>query len=110
MIVYEAIQRIPLATFGVIRETRLIWNAVLWSICFKVQISRMRWVGIWGILVGCLVSQVHIVFRSEFTWQIWWAFVLAFLNGLSGVITEYAFKRNNGMDINLQNAILCAVC
>jgi UDP-sugar transporter A1/2/3 len=110
IIVYEAIENIPLATFGVIRETRLVWNAIFWTIVFKIRLSRLRWVGIVGIVVGCIVSEVQVVQKAEFTWQIWWVFMLAFLNGLSGVVTEYAFKRKASVDINLQQMVLCAVC
>jgi len=110
IIVFEAIGHCPLGAFGVIRETMLIWNAVLWTMVFQAPIGRMRWFSILLLFVGCIVNQLPAFFRAEFTWGVLWAFLLAFSNAAGGVANEYAMKRKAAMDINLQNCILYSFC
>eukprot|EP00416_Gambierdiscus_australes_P017568 CAMPEP_0171080796 /NCGR_PEP_ID=MMETSP0766_2-20121228/16094_1 /TAXON_ID=439317 /ORGANISM="Gambierdiscus australes, Strain CAWD 149" /LENGTH=456 /DNA_ID=CAMNT_0011538067 /DNA_START=75 /DNA_END=1445 /DNA_ORIENTATION=+ len=110
IIVFEAIGHCPLGAFGVIRETMLIWNAVLWTIVFQAAIGRTRWFAIVLLFVGCVVNQLPAFFRAEFTWGVLWAFLLAFSNAAGGVANEYAMKRKAAMDINLQNCILYFFC
>lgn len=110
IIVFQAIGHCPLGAFGVIRETMLIWNAVLWTIVFRAPIGRVRWFAILLLFVGCIVNQLPAFFRAEFTWGILWAFLLAFSNAAGGVANEYAMKRKAAMDINLQNCILYFFC
>jgi len=110
ILVFEAIEKVPLATFAVIRETRLVWNALIWMMIFKVPIGVLRWMAIAGVIVGCSANQVPSAIRSGFTWGVMYAFLLAFLNASGGVCCEYAMKMKASMDINLQNAIIYASC
>mmetsp|Transcript_8887 Transcript_8887/g.27624 ORF Transcript_8887/g.27624 Transcript_8887/m.27624 type:complete len:490 (-) Transcript_8887:58-1527(-) len=110
MIVFQAIGHCPLGAFGVIRETMLIWNAVLWTLVFRAPIGRARWLSILLLFLGCIVNQLPTFFRSEFTLGVLWAFLLAFSNAAGGVANEYAMKRKAAMDINLQNCILYFFC
>jgi hypothetical protein len=54
LIVFQAIKSTPLATFGVIRETMLIWNALLWTATFRQPIGFSRWLAIFGIFFWLL--------------------------------------------------------
>jgi len=110
MIVFKAIERCPLAAFGVIRETMLIWNALLWTSVFGAAINRLRWLSILIIFIGCIANQLPAFFRSEFSWGVLWAFLLAFSNAAGGVANEFAMKRKAAIDINLQNVILYFFC
>ncbi|CAK0905626.1 unnamed protein product [Prorocentrum cordatum] len=106
IIAYEAIQNIPLATFSVLRETRLFWNAALWVLLFQTSLSRTQWLGVSGIFVGCTVSQLPVMMTSEFTPEVMWVLVLAFLTAAGGVMTEYAMKQRAAVDINLQGCVI----
>jgi len=110
ILVFEAIEKVPLATFAVIRETRLIWNALIWMTLFQVRLGLIRWLAIAGVLVGCSANQVPGAVRSGFTWGVMYAFLLAFLNASGGVACEFAMKMKASMDINMQNSIIYASC
>mmetsp|Transcript_56566 Transcript_56566/g.151443 ORF Transcript_56566/g.151443 Transcript_56566/m.151443 type:complete len:488 (-) Transcript_56566:73-1536(-) len=110
IIVFQAIGHCPLGAFGVIRETMLIWNAVLWTIVFRAPIGRMRWFAIALLFLGCVVNQLPAFFHADFSFGVCWAFLLAFSNAAGGVANEYAMKRKAAMDINLQNCILYFFC
>jgi len=110
ILVFEAIEKVPLATFAVIRETRLVWNALIWMALFKVNLGRFRWLAIIGVIFGCTANQVPKAMHSEFTWGVMYAFLLAFLNAAGGVACEFAMKMKAAMDINLQNAVIYASC
>jgi len=110
IIVFLAIGHCPLGAFGVIRETMLIWNALLWTVVFRAPIGRMRWFSILLLFLGCVVNQLPAFFRAEFTLGVLWAFLLAFSNAAGAVANEYAMKRKAAMDINLQNCILYFFC
>ncbi|CAK0896031.1 unnamed protein product, partial [Prorocentrum cordatum] len=46
------VERVSLTTYAVIRETRLIWAALIWTAVFGLPLSRMRWLGMGGIIWG----------------------------------------------------------
>lgn len=110
LIVFQAIRSTPLATFGVLRETMLIWNALIWTVTFRQRISMTRWVAILGIFVGCTLNQVPALVGSRFSYGIFWALLLAFMNAASAVANEYAMKKRAALDINMQNIILYSLC
>lgn len=110
MLVFQAIRATPMATFGVIRETMLIWNVILWSVTFKTTVSIPRCVAIFGIFLGCTINQVPVMLDSKFTWGVGWALLLAFTTALGAVANEYAMKQRACLDINLQNCILYSMC
>lgn len=108
IIAYQAIENIPLATFSVLRETRLFWNAFLWVLIFQLSLTRTRWLGVSGIFFGCTISQVPAMLKSEFSPEVAWVLVLAFLTATGGVMTEYAMKQRAAIDLNLQGCIMYA--
>jgi len=110
ILVFKAIENVPISTFAVLRETRIIWNALIWMAVFKVRLGLMRWLAIIGVLVGCSANQVPAMLRMEFSWGFMWALLLAFTNAAGGVACEFAMKYKASMDINLQNAILYTSC
>ena len=70
MIVFQAVGHSPLGTFGVIRETMLIWNALIWTAVFGAPINRMRWFAIFPLFAACVANQVPAFFRAELTWGV----------------------------------------
>jgi len=110
LLVFQAIKSTPLSTFGVIRETMLVWNALIWTATFRQSISAVRWMAIGGIFLGCCANQIPKMLNDEFTPGIFWALLLAFSNAAGAVANEYAMKQRAALDINLQNCILYTLC
>jgi hypothetical protein len=110
LIVFQAIKSTPLSTFGVIRETMLIWNALIWTLTFQQSISATRWVAIGGIAFGCSVNQIPQMVNDQWSPGVAWACLLAFTNAAGAVANEYAMKQKAQLDINLQNSILYGLC
>jgi UDP-sugar transporter A1/2/3 len=110
LLVFQAIKSTPLSTFGVIRETMLIWNALIWTTTFRQSISATRWLAIGGIFLGCSINQIPKMMNDEFTPGVFWAVLLAFSNAAGAVANEYAMKQRASIDINLQNCILYTFC
>jgi len=110
LLVFQAIKSTPLSTFGVVRETMLIWNAIIWTLTFQQSISATRWLCIGGIFFGCSVNQIPKMLNDEWTPGVMWAVLLAFSNAAGAVANEYAMKQRAALDINLQNCILYTLC
>jgi len=110
LIVFKAIQSCPLSTFGVIRETMLVWNALIWCATFQQSISASRWLAIGGIFLGCSINQIPKMLNDDVSPGICWALLLAFCNAAGAVANEYAMKQRAAIDINLQNVILYTLC
>jgi UDP-sugar transporter A1/2/3 len=110
LIVFQAIKSTPLATFAVVRETILIWNALIWMMIFKKPISAMRWLCFAGIFLGCSLNQIPRMFGDTASFGVLWSCLLAFTNAAGAVANEYAMKQKAQLDINLQNSILYFLC
>jgi UDP-sugar transporter A1/2/3 len=110
LIVFQAIKSTPLSSFGVIRETMLIWNALIWTATFRQSISATRWLAIFGIFLGCSMNQIPKMLNDEFSVGVLWSCLLAFTNAAGAVANEYAMKQKAQLDINIQNAIVYALC
>ena len=110
LLVFQAIKSTPLATFGVVRETMLIWNALIWTATFRQPLSPVRWLAIGGIFLGCSVNQIPKMLNDDFSWGVTWALMLALSNVAGAVANEYAMKQRAALDINLQNMILYGLC
>ena len=102
--------RVPEPVEGVIRETMLIWNALIWTGTFRQSISATRWLAIAGIFFGCSVNQIPKMRNDEFSFGTLWACLLALTNAAGAVANEFAMKQKAQLDINLQNAILYGLC
>jgi len=110
LIVFQAIKSTPLATFGVLRETMLVWNALIWTATFGKSLSAARWLAIAGIFIGCSLNQITKMMNDEWSSGVFWTLLLAFSNAAGAVANEYAMKQRAQLDINLQNCILYAMC
>lgn len=106
MVVFKALASVHLATFGVMRETSLLWTAILWVCIFQVSIGWKRWLAMLGIFLGVTGNLLPDLLRSSLTSSCIWVAVQAFLTAAGAVSNEFTFKRMPPMDINLQNCIL----
>lgn len=111
LVVFQAIRTAPLPTFAVVRETSLVWSALLWMLVFQRRISAIHWLGIGGIVTGIGLAHVTVITgATDNPSGVLWTSLLALMNGAGSVANEYAMKRRASLDINLQNCLLYFMC
>mmetsp|Transcript_18803 Transcript_18803/g.29638 ORF Transcript_18803/g.29638 Transcript_18803/m.29638 type:complete len:464 (+) Transcript_18803:3-1394(+) len=107
LLLFEAIGKNDMAAFGVFRETLILWTFIFWRCFFKVELGLMRTAGISIIFVGMVGNRVG---ATTWSWSILWVLAMTFSNASATVVNEFALKRTMGLDINVQNATLYAMC
>lgn len=107
ILVYQAIGKNDIAAFGVFRDTMILWTAAIWRSAFNMELGYTRLAGIVVIFLGLTVNRAG---RSQWTWTFLWVVLMTLTNALGSVANEFALKRNSGLDINLQNAVLYTAC
>jgi len=101
------------STYGVLRDTLVIWSAVLWRSIFKVELGTIRLLAISAVFTGCLVNQVTATMHHQgrtWNWSACIVLLMTACNALGTVLNEFALKRRPDLDINLQNIILYCLC
>lgn len=111
ILIYYVILKNDISTFGIFRDTTILWTALMWKGWFRVDLGSQRLVGIFVIFVGMAASEVSDLMEgSAFTWTFLWVCLLTLVNSLAGVSNEFALKRNYQLDLNLQNIVLYMLC
>jgi len=114
ILVFEAIGKNDVSTFGVFRDTMILWTAAMWRCVFNVQLGWTRLGGIFIVFLGLVVNKVFSARSSgEFSWMFMWVLLMTLCNAFGSVANEYALKQNRALDINVQNMVLysfCVVC
>lgn len=107
VLVWFAIGKNDASTFGVFRDTLILWTASLWRIVFDTPLGVKRIASLGIIVLGLLINQSGV--RS---WSVMalWVLAMTCCNALASVFNELAMKRNEGLDINVQNAVLYMEC
>jgi hypothetical protein len=107
LLVWYAIGKNDLATFGIFRDTMVFWTAGIWYFTFWVPLGKMRLIGLALILLGVVLSEAAKV-ASGFSmqWAVLWVVVMTVTNAVCAVMNEKALKRNFGLDLNVQNSIM----
>lgn len=107
ILLYYVILKNDISTFGIFRDTTILWTAMMWKGWFGVPLGDRRVQGIALIFFGLATSEVSSFIEGQvFTWTFLWVCLLTLVNSLAGVSNEYAFKRNMQIDLNLQNSVL----
>lgn len=107
ILVYQAIGKNHMAAFGVLRDTMILWTALIWRAFFRTELGSMRMAGIMLIFAGLTVNRAGC---SAFTWAVLWILLMTLTNALGSVANEFALKWSKKLDINVQNAVLYAAC
>jgi drug/metabolite transporter (DMT)-like permease len=114
VLVFEAIGKNDVSTFGVFRDTMILWTACMWRCVFNVQLGWARLGGIFIVFLGLVVNKVFSSRSSgDFSWMFMWVLLMTLCNAAGSVANEYALKQNRSLDINVQNMVLysfCVVC
>jgi drug/metabolite transporter (DMT)-like permease len=111
ILVFEAIRKNDMSSFGVFRDTMILWTAAMWRCVFRVELGWTRLGGILIVFVGLIVQKVFSSRSSgEFSWMFVWVLLMTLCNAAGSVANEFALKRNRALDINVQNMVLYSFC
>ncbi|CAE7180187.1 UTR6 [Symbiodinium microadriaticum] len=108
ILVWWSIGRNDISTFGVFRDTMILWTAFLWRMVFGVPLGPTRLLAIAVLVFGLALNQLENLLQSRFSWPLLLVLLMTACNAMGSVVNEFALKRRDGMDINVQNAILYA--
>lgn len=109
--VFVAIAANGAATFGIFRDTVVIWTAASWYLVYKVPLKRIRIFGIMILLVGLLINRFSVASDAAASnWAFLSVVFMTLCNALGAVTNEFALKRNAELDINVQNMLLYTMC
>jgi len=107
LLAFRAIGENDVASYGVFRDTVLLWNAGMWTVVFQVSLNAKQVIALLGIFCGLVVNQIEPLLSATWTPSILLVCGMAFINALASVVQEFALKQKMHLDINLQNAISC---
>eukprot|EP00931_Biecheleriopsis_adriatica_P086763 TRINITY_DN6135_c0_g1_i4.p1 TRINITY_DN6135_c0_g1~~TRINITY_DN6135_c0_g1_i4.p1 ORF type:complete len:410 (+),score=85.08 TRINITY_DN6135_c0_g1_i4:76-1305(+) len=110
ILVFKALGDNDTSVFGVFRDTMILWTAAMWKGVFGVELGIYRSAAIAIIFVGLVVNQLSHHLSGDFSLAVFWVVVMTLCNASGSVSNEYVLKKNKDLDINLQNAILYALC
>ncbi|CAE7268441.1 CSTLP2 [Symbiodinium natans] len=108
ILVWWAIGNNDISTFGVFRDSMILWTAFLWRITFGLPLGNVRLLAILVMVLGLALNQVENLLRSRLSWPLVLVLLMTACNAFGSVLNEFALKRKVGMDINIQNAVLYA--
>lgn len=111
VLVWWAIGKNDVSVFGVFRDTMIIWTAMMWRGVFGKPLGAARLSAIAVIFVGLVVNRLGSMFHGHaWSWSFLWVLGMTLCNAVGSVANEFALKRNQGLDTNVQNAVLYAAC
>jgi len=110
------------STYAILQQFRLVVTGLLYERCLSRTLSRMQWVAIVLLTIGCMVKEgdqfsdsEEAAARSTPFGMYAWIFVQIMCAVSAGVFNEVLLKSDNTMSVNLQNvfmygnSILCNV-
>jgi len=107
VLVYLAIGMNKMATFGVFRDTMILWTALIWRAFFQTELGSLRLSAIMVIFLGLTLNRSE---ASSWSWAFLWVLLMTLANSVGSVVNEFALKRSRKLDINVQNTILYIAC
>jgi len=111
ILVFVAIGKNDVSSFGVFRDTMIIWTAAMWRCVFNVELGWTRLGGIFVVFLGLVVNKVFSAKSSgDFSWMFMWVLLMTLCNAAGSVANEFALKQNKALDINVQNMTLYGFC
>jgi UDP-sugar transporter A1/2/3 len=108
LLVFKALGANDAASFGIFRDTAIIWTAAIrWSV-FGTPLGSVRLGGIALILIGLFVNRASSIManKGSISLVFLWVILMTLTNATASVANEYALKRNKELNINFQNMVL----
>jgi len=107
ILLFQFISHVDIGTFGIARETAVIWAAIWWVAIFRANLGEYRVLAISTMfllqVVSCFVRGSRIDFSSS------WVLINPMLSTIAAVANEAALKGTK-LDINYSNAMLYSMC
>jgi hypothetical protein len=110
VLIYEAIGRTEIATFGVFRDTVIFFNAAIWCFVFHSTLGMTRYLALFIIFVGFCLNQITPLLHGTMSPAILIVLFMGLTNACASVANEYAIKMNSDLNLNLQNSLLYCFC
>jgi len=113
-LVWFAIGMNDSATYGVLKDTMVLWTALLWKLVFGANLGWQRLLAISMVFSGCIINQISKMSSTGGAASLNWAaglmLVMTGCNALGTVMNEFALKRRPELDLNVHNMILYTLC
>jgi len=112
-LVWWAIGKNDSSTYGVLRDTMVLWTAALWKVVFGAELGLWRLSAIGLVFAGCVANQTSKMMGggyAGFGWASGLILIMTACNALGTVMNEFALKRRPDLDINVHNMILYTLC
>lgn len=111
-LVWWAIGKNDSSTYGVLRDTIVLWTALLWKSVFGANLGWPRLLAISMVFAGCVLNQVAKMKggTTSINWSAGLVLVMTGCNALGTVMNEFALKRRPDLDLNVHNMILYTLC
>lgn len=104
-------------TYYVLLQLRMVVTGAVYEIVFKRKLTRMQWLSLVLITIGCIVKNlhstdettkvnstettaIHSIVNRDFFVKIIWIFIQIFCSCFAGVYTEFLVK-DTGSDVHL---------
>jgi hypothetical protein len=104
-----ALQKANIAAFAVLRETNLVFTALLWSFIFGASLGTTRWTYIVLIMLASTATEVEELQRS-LDYAALLVLALTAVNACATVANEVFLKTRDHLDINVQNSLFYVLC
>lgn len=110
ILLWWAIGQNDISTFGILRDTMVLWTALLWRGIFGVPLGWTRLAAIWVVFMGLVLNQVQLWEQATLSWAPLLVLAMTCCNALGSVVNELALKQHRMVDINVQNSVLYFTC
>lgn len=111
ILVFVAMAANGAATFGIFRDTVVLWTAAFWYFVYKVPLKRIRIAGLSLLCVGLLINRGSAGFAGVGpAWAFLPVVMMTLCNAMGAVSNEHVLKRNAELSINVQNMMLYMIC
>lgn len=103
------LEKIDVGVFAVVRETNLVFTAMLWVCVFGASLGPVRWSCVFAIVMASVLAQARSV-NADFR-SVGLALVLTSVNACATVANERVVKGPaKDLDLNQANVVLYALC
>ena len=106
ILVWLAVGHNDITSYGVFRDTMILWTAFLWRIVFGTVLGPGRLLAIAVVVIGLALNQLESLLKSSFSFSLVLVLLMTACNASGSVMNEFALKRRETTDINVQNAVL----
>lgn len=111
ILVWYAIGENDASTFGVFRDTMIMWTAMIWRCVFRTPLGFCRLFAIGIVFMGLVMNRVtDMSGETMMQTAVFLVLIMTLCNSLGSVSNEFAMKRSYGLSIDLQNSVLYSGC